>query len=70
MNKTYTIDEVKAMTFIEKINIMNEVKPLFDEDDEFDYEATCDTCPFRNVCGDMELFWGCGHWEMMMGEDL
>ena len=69
-NKVYTVEEVKAMTAMELYHIMDEVEPLFDKEDEFDYEATCDTCPFRNVCGNMELYWGCGHWETMMGEDL
>ena len=30
----------------------------------------CEDCPFAAVCGEQELFWGCGVWEDMMGEDL
>lgn len=70
MNKIYTVEEVKAMTNVERYRIMAEVKPVFVEEDEFDYEATCETCPFRKVCGEMNLFFGCWHWEEMMGEDL
>ena len=31
---------------------------------------SCEVCPFAKVCGQHELFWGCGVWEDMMGEDL
>ena len=37
----------------------------------FDLECTdCKECPFKEVCGKYELFWGCGVWEDAMGEDL
>ena len=37
----------------------------------FDLECEdCEYCPFAAVCGEHELFWGCGVWEDSMGEDL
>jgi hypothetical protein len=37
----------------------------------FDLECeSCEECPFKSVCGEHELFWGCGVWETAMGEDL
>lgn len=30
----------------------------------------CDGCPFADVCGAFELFYGCDVWESEMGEDL
>lgn len=31
---------------------------------------SCEGCPFAEVCGKLELFYGCGVWEEAMGEDL
>ena len=37
----------------------------------FDLECEdCASCPFAAVCGEHELFWGCGVWEDSMSEDL
>ena len=37
----------------------------------FDLECKdCKECPFKEVCGEYELFYGCGVWEDSMGEDL
>ena len=37
----------------------------------FDLECeSCEGCPFAAVCGELELFWGCGVWEESMGKDL
>ena len=33
-------------------------------------ECVCDACPFAERCGEEELYFGCGVWEEMMGEDL
>lgn len=33
-------------------------------------EDVCEVCPFAERCGREELYWGCGVWEEMMGEDL
>jgi hypothetical protein len=33
-------------------------------------EGVCEVCPFAERCGREELYWGCGVWEEMMGEDL
>lgn len=30
----------------------------------------CERCPRRDRCESEELFWGCGVWEDLMGEDL
>lgn len=30
----------------------------------------CDRCPFASICSTDELFYGCGVWEEMMGDDL
>lgn len=32
--------------------------------------GTCETCPFEQLCEDIELWWGCYVWEEEMGEDL
>lgn len=38
---------------------------------EFDFsEMSCEACPFRAVCDEYELYWGCSVWEDSMGEDL
>lgn len=33
-------------------------------------EDGCQHCPYREQCEEAELFFGCGVWEEMMGEDL
>ena len=70
MKKTYTAKEAEAMSFAEKVRIMNEVEAVFNENDEFDYDATCEGCPFCEICGQLRLFTGCEHWEAYMGGDL
>ena len=70
MKKTYTAKETEAMSFTEQIRIMNAVEAVYDSNGDFDYEATCKGCPFRKVCGQLNLATGCGHWETYMGEDL
>lgn len=32
--------------------------------------GTCETCPFEQLCEEVELWWGCYVWEEEMGEDL
>ena len=32
--------------------------------------GSCDTCPFKDLCSEYELHWGCRVWEDEMGEDL
>ena len=46
---------------------------LVEEMQEMVYDLECEGCegcPFAAVCGEHELFWGCGVWEEAMGEDL
>lgn len=33
-------------------------------------EQVCEACPFAEMCGKEELYYGCGVWEDAMGEDL
>ena len=33
-------------------------------------EKICEVCPFANICGKEELYWGCTVWEYSMGDDL
>ena len=33
-------------------------------------DKACARCPFSDLCGKEELFWGCGAWEEGMGDDL
>ena len=49
------------MTKEERREMMNTVDAL---------ECTCENCPFAEQCDKEELFWGCGVWEDMMGDDL
>lgn len=37
--------------------------------EQYDVDG-CDYCPYADVCGQKELYWGCGVWEAQMGEDL
>lgn len=32
--------------------------------------GTCESCPFEQLCEDVELWWGCYVWEDEMGDDL
>lgn len=32
--------------------------------------SACESCPFKQLCKDVELWWGCGVWEEEMGDDL
>lgn len=33
-------------------------------------EDGCAHCPYAGQCDHQELYWGCGVWELQMGEDL
>lgn len=48
------------------------VVEMFGEDEltPEDCENVCEACPFADRCEKEELYWGCGVWEEMMGEDL
>jgi len=64
--------EVKKMTLEEMRVVDALVVEMFGEDgltaDEC--EDVCEVCPFAERCGREELYFGCGVWEEMMGEDL
>lgn len=70
LEKKYTLEEVEMID-------RNEIKKIedtminryFEEFDLDDYE-TCSHCPLEDVCGECELYWGCGVWEESMGDDL
>lgn len=55
------------MTFAEFIDRFYETLDAEGFDEERDY---CEGCPCRETCRRDETFWGCGVWEMYMGEDL
>lgn len=63
--KYITFEELQTMT-VEEIHAITWTMELITEE----LEQTCETCPLRDVCGQEELFWGCGAWEDSMGEDL
>lgn len=29
-----------------------------------------ESCPFKTLCDEQRMWWGCGVWEELMGEDL
>ena len=66
----YTEHEVETMTDEEVSALQHDVEPIFDAAGEFDFDATCESCPFCEVCGQLEMYWGCHHWETSMDEDL
>lgn len=59
---------MKNLTNFEKTEITWE---LF-EKLNYNVDATCKQCPFRNECHseNSDLCYGCGVWEELMGDDL
>ena len=55
------------MTYEEFMEMYYERMEAEDFDEEIDY---CEGCPYRDRCESEELFWGCGVWEDLQGEDL
>lgn len=70
LEKKYTLEEVEIMNRNEIKEIENiMLDRYYEEFDSDDYE-TCYHCPLEDVCGECELYWGCGVWEESMGDDL
>ena len=48
------------------------VSRLVDEDVEYGEgcDEACEHCPFAERCAACEGWWGCGAWEVGMGDDL
>ena len=40
------------------------------EADEEEFERACSTCKYYDRCNSEDLFYGCGVWEVYMGDDL
>ena len=69
-DRRYTAEEVESMDYMEISKIRGTMLDrYFGEFDLDDYE-TCSHCPLENVCGECELYWGCGVWEESLGDDL
>ena len=57
------------MSKLEMYEVIEKVEAVY-EGDEINLEETCKNCPFRKICGDKQIYFGCQHWEESMGEDL
>ena len=68
--RRYTVEEVKAMDYMEIRKIRDVMYTRYEEEFYLDDYITCRHCPLEDVCGKCELYWGCGVWEESMGDDL
>ena len=71
MKKNMTETEARNNGYI-RTNKFDGSPMLTFEGDEYIVECgnTCESCPFEQLCKDVELWWGCCVWEGEMGDDL
>lgn len=69
--KNMTETEARNNGYI-RTNKLDNSPCLTFEGDEYIAECggTCESCPFKQLCKDVELWWGCCVWEEEMGDDL
>lgn len=71
MKKNMTETEARNNGYI-RTTKYNDSLCLTFEGDEYIAKCggTCESCPFEQLCEDVELWWGCYVWEEEMGDDL
>lgn len=71
MTKNMTQDEAYAKGYV-KTSKVDGAPMLTYEGGVFIAKCggACESCPFEQLCEDVELWWGCYVWEEEMGDDL
>lgn len=60
------LDEEREETNMTTKAIRDDLNTMMDEMDDF----CCEVCPYAAECDGLMLYWGCGYWEDMMGDEL
>lgn len=70
MKKNMTKEEALNNGYVH-LNKYNDIRLTRDGDKHIaKCGGTCESCPFEQLCEDVQLWWGCYVWEEEMGDDL